>query len=141
MALLQLWPALAGGDLIGVASLLVLALDGRVLGISGLVGGLLARPDEDSGWRLSFLAGLLLGGALLAWVAPATVDIRAERSLPALAAAGFLVGFGTRMGNGCTSGHGVCGIGRLSTRSLVATCTFIATGVITVWVGRTLGGI
>jgi len=141
VALLQLWPALAGGVLIGVASLLVLVLDGRVLGLSGVVAGLLGRPDDQTGWRLSLVAGLAVGGVLLALVAPSTVDVRLEASTPMIILAGLCVGFGTRMGNGCTSGHGVCGIGRMSVRSLIATLTFIATGVITVVVSRGLGAL
>jgi uncharacterized protein len=139
MEFLRLWPALAGGALIGVASLLVLVLDGRVLGLSGVMGGLIGRPDQDTSWRLSLVAGLATGGLLLAWLAPATVDVRLEASTGTLVLAGLCVGFGTRMGNGCTSGHGVCGIGRMSVRSLIATLTFITTGVITVLVSRGLG--
>ena len=139
MEFLRLWPALAGGALIGVASLLVLVLDGRVLGLSGVMGGLIGRPDQDTSWRLSLVAGLATGGLLLAWLAPATDDVRLEASTGTLVLAGLCVGFGTRMGNGCTSGHGVCGIGRMSVRSLIATLTFITTGVITVLVSRGLG--
>ena len=132
------WSALAGGALIGVATSLMLALHGRVLGISGVVGGSLGRPDADSAWRGAFLAGLVVGGFLLVAFLPQQVTFELDRSLPVVALAGLLVGFGTRMGNGCTSGHGVCGLSRLSVRSLVATCTFMAAGFATVFLYRTL---
>jgi len=132
--------ALAGGALIGLAATALLLLDGRVLGISGVVGGSLGRPNADTGWRLALLAGLATGGVLLMVFFPATVDVQLDRPLGAVVLAGLLVGFGTRMGNGCTSGHGVCGISRMSPRSLVATCTFMAAGFVTVPLVRALMG-
>lgn len=129
-----------GGMLIGAASALLLAFNGRIAGISGIVGSLVSGvPRGDRGWRLAFLGGLLLGGLLLGLVLP-TAFGAPPVSWPMIVAAGLLVGFGTRMGSGCTSGHGVCGISRLSARSLVATATFISTGILTVLVVRHLLG-
>jgi uncharacterized protein len=123
-------PSLAGGVLIGLAAALMLLGAGRVAGVSGILDG--ALHDREP-WRLAFLGGLLGGGALFWWIAPAQLGA-SPSSLPWLAAAGVLVGIGTRLGGGCTSGHGVCGVSRLSTRSIVATATFLATAMITVWV-------
>jgi len=129
-----------GGMLIGAASALLLAFNGRIAGISGIVGSLVSGvPRGDRGWRLACLGGLLLGGLLLGLVLP-TAFGAPPVSWPMIVAAGLLVGFGTRMGSGCTSGHGVCGISRLSARSLVATATFISTGILTVLVVRHLLG-
>ncbi len=126
--------ALAGGALIGLAAGMLLLLSGRIAGVSGIIGGALARPRGDTAWRLCFAGGLLAGGLLLAWLYPSAFP-EAIPTHPALVvAAGLLVGFGTGIGNGCTSGHGVCGIGRLSPRSVVATVVFIAAGVLTVLV-------
>ncbi len=132
------WSALAGGALIGLSTSLMLGLEGRVLGISGVVGGCLGKPNADTGWRAAFIAGLLAGGLLLFAFLPDQVTFVLDRSLPVVAVAGLLVGFGTRMGNGCTSGHGVCGLSRFSVRSLVATCTFMGAGFATVFLYRTL---
>lgn len=128
------WVAgLTGGIVIGVAAFALLWLIGRIAGISGIVGGLLAgAPAGDRVWRLAFLAGLLLAGAL---AAPEPV-LTAGSSPALLVVAGLLVGFGTRLGNGCTSGHGVCGLARLSWRSLVATVVFMGAGILTVTVLR-----
>jgi uncharacterized membrane protein YedE/YeeE len=124
------WQSLAGGLLIGLASWLLLASLGRVAGVSGIDSGAFARAPFEAAWRRAFLAGLVLAGAAAAlyWHAPTTP----MRPLPLLAAAGLLVGFGTVLGSGCTSGHGVCGLGRRSVRSLVATLTFMGAGVATV---------
>jgi uncharacterized protein len=123
---------LFGGLLIGLGAAVLLVAHGRLAGISGVLGGLLARRGSDIAWRLWFLAGLVGGGVVLAWLDPQAFP--REAAPPALlVGAGLLVGFGTRLGNGCTSGHGVCGIGRLSPRSIVATVTFIAVGAITVY--------
>jgi uncharacterized membrane protein YedE/YeeE len=135
------FPALAGGILIGLASWLMLASLGRVTGISGIASTALFERQHagshDSAWRWFFLVGLVAGGALFAsWLAtPAALP----RQPWLLAVAGLLVGFGTVLGSGCTSGHGVCGLGRRSVRSLVATCTFMATGFATVFVTAKLG--
>lgn len=123
--------ALQGGALIGLSASLMLAFNGRVTGISGIVGGLLTPKAGDIAWRALFVIGLVLGGAVALAASPAAFS--PGRSAPALVVvAGLLVGFGTRVGNGCTSGHGVCGISRLSPRSLAATVTFIASGALTV---------
>lgn len=127
-----------GGALIGLAAVLLLLANGRIAGVSGIVSGLLARVRGDAGWRVAFIAGLWLG-ALIYWSARgAPFEIELEASLPAMVVAGLLVGYGTRMGGGCTSGHGVCGIARLSLRSVVATCVFMAVAIATVFVVRHL---
>ena len=126
--------SLLGGAMIGLAASVLLLGAGRVAGISGIVGGLLVPRAGDTAWRALFVVGLLVGGLGLRLVDPALVRSDLDRSAAALVAAGMLVGFGTRLGNGCTSGHGVCGISRGSARSLVATVTFMATGVATAWV-------
>jgi len=124
---------LAGGLLIGLSAVLLFGLLGRIAGISGILGGLMAAgASADRAWRLCFLAGLLAAGAL---VAPEPV-LTDGTTTPLLIVAGLLVGFGTRMSSGCTSGHGVCGLGRLSPRSLVAVLTFMAAGFITVFLLR-----
>jgi uncharacterized protein len=129
------WTSLAGGVLIGLASALFILVNGRILGISGILGGLLRPAPNDSAWRVSFLLGMLAAAlAYAAFAAPAAPRI--DAGWGTLVAAGLLVGFGTRYGSGCTSGHGVCGISRLSPRSLVATLAFIAAGVATVFVVR-----
>jgi uncharacterized membrane protein YedE/YeeE len=122
--------ALLGGALIGSGSALLLLTHGRIAGISGIAGGLVQRATSDRAWRIAFLAGLTAAGAVAAVVMPAAIGAPV-RPLAAIAVAGLLVGFGTRLGNGCTSGHGVCGLSRLSVRSLVAVATFMATGAIT----------
>ena len=133
------WTALTGGILLGIASAAFILLNGRVLGISGIVGGLLAPRRADIGWRLSFLLGLLLAPTALTLLAPGLIRApRIDAGTLTLIAAGLLVGFGTRYGSGCTSGHGVCGLSRLSPRSLVATLTFMAAGFATVFVIRHL---
>jgi uncharacterized membrane protein YedE/YeeE len=123
-----------GGALIGVAASVLLLGAGRIAGISGIVGGLLAPRAGDAAWRAVFVTGLLLGGLGLRMIDPELVRNELPRSVGALVVAGLLVGFGTRLGNGCTSGHGVCGISRGSARSLVATLTFMATGIATAWI-------
>jgi len=128
--------ALAGGVLIGLAATLLLWLNGRVAGVSGLVNGVLFPQRGDVAWRVAFLGGLVVAaGAYMALVPGASLP-RTDFSRAGLVAAGVLVGFGTRMGNGCTSGHGVCGIGRLSMRSIVAVLVFMATAIVTTYVVR-----
>ena len=118
-----------GGVLIGLSAVLFLLWHGRIAGISGILGGSLATTKAgDVGWRIAFLGGLIIGGIALSFLHPTGFAVTVERSPAALIVAGLLVGFGTQLGSGCTSGHGVCGIGRLSTRSIVATCTFMAAG-------------
>jgi uncharacterized membrane protein YedE/YeeE len=128
--------ALAGGLLIGLAASLLLWSIGRIAGISGILFGI-AGARGDRAWRIAFLAGMMITGAVVLLYVPAPVRSQTG-SVPLLLAAGFLVGFGTRMGNGCTSGHGVCGLGRLSWRSLAAVVTFMAAGMATVYVMRHL---
>jgi uncharacterized membrane protein YedE/YeeE len=132
------WRALAGGALIGIAASVLWLGAGRVAGVSGIVEGLFSRRGDDRVWRLLFLVGLGAGGLILAVLSPSVFG-GSTRSLPLLAGAGLLVGFGSRLGGGCTSGHGICGLSRLSRRSLAATVTFIATGMLTVLVSRALG--
>lgn len=134
-------PALIGGALIGLSASLLLLTHGRVAGISGLYGGILRRGSPDGALRVAFIVGLLLSGLLARVVFPAAFETSWSATLPIALVAGLLVGFGTQLGNGCTSGHGVCGISRLSVRSLVATGTFMLTGAATVFVVRhVLGG-
>lgn len=130
-----------GGLMIGASAALLLLSHGRIAGISGIAGGLMSRLGAgDRAWRWAFLAGLVsIGAAMAAWV-PSAFAMNLVRSPGALIGAGLLVGFGTRLGSGCTSGHGVCGISRLSPRSVVATLTFIATGAATVFVVQTWFG-
>jgi len=132
-------PALVGGALIGTAASLLLLTHGRVAGISGIVSAVISPTSPDRGYRLAFLVGLLLAGAGAALLVPAVLPAL-EPSIAVPIVAGLLVGFGTRLGNGCTSGHGVCGISRGSVRGLIATVTFIATGALTVLLVRVLGG-
>ena len=132
--------ALIGGAMIGLAASLLLLLRGRVAGISGVVGQLVGQGTTDRGWRLSFLVGLFLGGTVIVSLSPSMIDAPNGRSLTQLIAAGLLVGYGTRLGNGCTSGHGVCGLSRRSGRSLAATAVFMLTGFVTATlIGLTLG--
>ncbi len=133
-------PALIGGAIIGLAASLLLLTHGKVAGISGLYGSLLRQGTSDRAFRLWFIAGLAAMGALVRLTRPAAFDSAWSASLPVTLLAGLLVGFGTQLGNGCTSGHGVCGLSRLSVRSLVATLTFMATGFATVFVVRHLLG-
>lgn len=133
------YSALAGGALIGLAAAMLALLNGRIAGIAGIVGGVLNPKPGEVGWRAAFIVGLLLAPA--AWLLlTALPEVRIDASYPMLIAAGLLVGISTRYGAGCTSGHGVCGISRLSPRSIVATIAFMATGFITVFVLRHLIG-
>lgn len=133
--------SLIGGLLIGFSASAVLFLNGRIAGVSGIVGGLLTPVKNDVGWRAAFVIGLITGGVLLRFFSPQLFHIAIERSTMAFALAGFLAGFGARLGSGCTSGHGVCGVGRLSPRSLVATGVFMSIGALTVYlVSHLFGG-
>jgi uncharacterized membrane protein YedE/YeeE len=128
--------------LIGLSASLLLLFDGKIAGISGIVAGMLSPKKNDTCWRIVFVGGLLTGGLLLQLFAPQSFAIDITRSSGALVLAGLLVGFGTRLGNGCTSGHGVCGLSRGSKRSLIATAAFMATGAATVYViNHLLGGV
>lgn len=131
--------ALAGGVLIGLAATALILFNGRIAGIAGIVGGLLRPTRGDTTWRLAFIAGLVLSPLLWSLFARLP-DIRIDAGMPLLIVAGLLVGVSTRYGAGCTSGHGVCGLSRLSPRSLVATACFMATGFATVFVVRHVVG-
>ena len=124
-----------GGMIIGLSAALMLAYNGRIAGISGILGGFL-EGSEGRSWRGMFLLGMLIGGLGLRLLAPQTLPGAAVDSLPLLIVAGLLVGFGTRLGGGCTSGHGICGISRLSTRSLAATAFFMGAAIATTYVLR-----
>lgn len=128
--------ALVGGGLIGLAAAALLLINGRIAGISGIVGDLLHRCAADSGWRVAFLLGLVAGPLVYQLVAGRMLTVTIDAEFPILVVGGFLVGFGTNLGSGCTSGHGVCGIARFSPRSIVATAVFMLAGVITVYVVR-----
>ena len=129
------WPALAGGALIGLAAALFLLLNGRIAGISGVLGGLFKPASGDIAWRMAFVLGMV-GAPLVYGLFAVLPTPQIEASNAALVAAGLLVGVGTRYGSGCTSGHGVCGLSRLSPRSLVATACFMGAGFATVFVTR-----
>ncbi len=131
------WASLAGGILIGIAAAMLVLLNGRVAGISGIVGGMLAPRRDDIAWRVAFLAGLLLSPLMMMSLGNQPAP-RIDAGLGTLAVAGLLVGVGTSYGSGCTSGHGVCGLARLSPRSLVATLAFMGAGIVTVFVARHL---
>jgi uncharacterized membrane protein YedE/YeeE len=127
---------LIGGLLIGLAAALLLLLNGGISGISGIVGGLLATKNPEVGWRVVFVAGLLLGASIYMLATGGAIPVRVQASVPVLVAAGLLVGFGTRLGSGCTSGHGLCGIARLSKRSIVASAVFFGVAMLTVFLTR-----
>ena len=129
------WAALAGGVLIGLAAVLLALFNGRVAGISGIVGALLPPRAQGGAWRVAFVVGMLAAPLLYSLFATVPAA-ESPVNWPVLVVAGLLVGFGTRLGSGCTSGHGVCGLSRLSARSLVATLCFMATGFATVLVVR-----
>lgn len=132
---------LAGGVLIGLSAVLLMAAIGRIAGASGIVGGLLTmRPDGEFAWRAIFVVGVLLGAGSVAMIPGLRPALAYEASTPVLIAGGLLVGFGTALGSGCTSGHGICGLPRLSLRSLVATLLFMASAIATVAVVRHLIG-
>ena len=133
------WSSLAGGLLIGLAAALFLLLNGRIAGISGILGGLLRPAAGDMAWRVAFILGLV-GAPLLFQLFSPLPAVQVDADTATLVAAGLLVGVGTRYGSGCTSGHGVCGLSRLSPRSLVATVAFMAAGFVTVFLVRHLIG-
>lgn len=133
--------ALIGGGIIGIAASIMLVFSGRVTGISGIYNGIFNFTKGDLGWRIAFILGLVLGGSLLVLLKPELFVNTSGRPLWLVAVAGLIVGFGTIMGSGCTSGHGVCGISRISPRSLVATAAFMAAGFVTATLIRQLFGI
>ena len=129
---------LIGGMLIGLAAVLMYWFNGRIMGVSGIVSRLLSKPDQDYRWRLAFVIGLVSGGFIYQFKYPVTIVM--DASGLSLIIAGLLVGAGTVIGNGCTSGHGICGLARLSKRSIVATIVFMAAGILTVWIRKSWGG-
>ena len=133
------WSSLAGGLLIGVATTMFLLFNGRIAGISGILGGLLRPMARDIGWRIAFVSGLLVAPLVFGLAAPLP-SVHIDADMATLIIAGLLVGVGTRYGSGCTSGHGVCGLSRLSPRSMVATASFMLAGVVTVFIVRHLMG-
>jgi uncharacterized membrane protein YedE/YeeE len=137
LSLQQCIAALAGGAIIGIAASVLILLNGKIAGISGILGGILNAGTSDTAWRFAFLIGLVAAPLAYGWVAPLPV-VTVSAETVTLTVAGLLVGFGTRLGSGCTSGHGVCGIARLSRRSIIATLVFIASGMLTVYVMRHL---
>ena len=133
--------AAIGGFLIGLSAVLLMLSTGRIAGISGIFSGLLNLRSEDKGWRIAFIAGLILAPVIAGWIGYGMAQPKLPANWAVIVAAGLLVGFGTRLGGGCTSGHGICGIARLSPRSIAATIVFMVTAVITVAVTRhVLGG-
>jgi uncharacterized membrane protein YedE/YeeE len=132
--------ALLGGGLIGLAATALFLCTGRIAGVSGIVGGLVPPRTGETAWRALFVAGLVAGGLIVGALAPEPFSGLASTPHSRLIAAGFLVGFGASLGSGCTSGHGVCGVGRLSPRSIVATLTFMIAGALTLYVIRHLMG-
>ena len=133
------WTALSGGVLIGIAAALFILLNGRIAGITGVIGGLFNPTTHDVAWRIFFTLGLIVAPCI--WLLFARLpEIRIESSFGLLCAAGLIVGYGARLGSGCTSGHGVCGLSRLSPRSIIATLTFMSAGFLTVFILRHLIG-
>jgi uncharacterized membrane protein YedE/YeeE len=133
--------AAIGGALIGLASVLMMLLTGRIAGVSGIFSGLLNLRGEDKGWRIAFIAGLILAPVIAGWIGYGMATPTLPGNWTVIVVAGLLVGFGSRLGGGCTSGHGICGIGRLSPRSITATIVFMVTAISTVAITRhVLGG-
>lgn len=135
------YSAFSGGLLIGLSSLLLLLFNGRIAGISGMMSGMIKAPRSEIFWRSAFLLGIVIGSFLFHRINPGFFQPRTDFPVVYLVLGGFLVGLGTRMGNGCTSGHAVCGIARLSLRSIVATAVFMSAGFVTVFIIRHLSGI
>jgi uncharacterized membrane protein YedE/YeeE len=132
--------ALLGGVLIGLAASLMMLFNGRVTGISGILAGIIQPKKSDVSWRVSFIAGLLLGGVVLTFLRPEAFFQHSSAQWGDYIFAGLMVGFGTLLGSGCTSGHGVCGISRMSVRSIIATVIFIAFGMLSLLVFKFLRG-
>lgn len=133
--------SLAGGALIGISASILMYLNGRIAGISGIVAGVFSASSiTEKAWRLAFVIGLIIGGAIYMHFFPITIAPREFMSTELLIVGGLVIGFGTAMGSGCTSGHGICGISRFSLRSLVATATFLLSGIVTVYVFKQIVG-
>ena len=132
--------AAIGGGLIGFSAVLLMLLTGRIAGISGIFGGLLDPGNNDKGWRIAFIAGLILAPVISGWIGYAMPAPKMPASWTVIIAAGLLVGFGTRMGGGCTSGHGICGVARFSDRSIAATVIFMLAAIATVAIARHVVG-
>ncbi len=130
--------AAIGGGLIGLSAVLLMLLTGRIAGISGILGGLLDFRSEDRDWRIAFIAGLIVAPLIAGWMGLPPPELPASWTV--IIAAGLLVGFGTRLGGGCTSGHGICGVARLSVRSIAATVVFMLAAIVTVAVTRHVFG-
>ncbi|ENL4769270.1 YeeE/YedE family protein [Vibrio parahaemolyticus] len=128
------WESLFGGILLGTSATILLLVNGKIAGISGIMNGIMSPKKGDYSWRLLFAVGMIAGGLISVLMLGVAVPSTANLSLGMVIAAGLLVGIGTRLGNGCTSGHGICGMGRLSKRSIVATCVFMAVAGLTVFV-------
>ncbi len=128
------WMSLLGGILVGISALLLMLFTGKTAGISGIINGAIARQQNDRAWRVVFLLAMVAGGALANQLLGGYIPVHYDASLPVIIIAALLVGAGTQIGNGCTSGHGICGIGRLSVRSIVATAVFMITAIMTVFV-------
>ncbi|EGR2260041.1 YeeE/YedE family protein [Vibrio parahaemolyticus] len=128
------WESLFGGILLGISATILLLVNGKIAGISGIMNGIMSPKKGDYSWRLLFAVGMIAGGLIGVLMLGVAVPSTANLSLGMVIAAGLLVGIGTRLGNGCTSGHGICGMGRLSKRSIVATCVFMAIAGLTVFV-------
>ncbi|EGQ8136875.1 YeeE/YedE family protein [Vibrio parahaemolyticus] len=128
------WESLFGGILLGISATILLLVNGKIAGISGIMNGIMSPKKGDYSWRLLFAVGMIAGGLIGVLMLGVAVPSTANLSLGMVIAAGLLVGIGTRLGNGCTSGHGICGMGRLSKRSIVATCVFMAVAGLTVFV-------
>ncbi|ANQ24186.1 hypothetical protein BA893_21480 [Vibrio natriegens] len=135
------WESLFGGILLGVSATVLLLVNGKVAGISGIMNGIMSPKKGDYSWRLLFAVGMIVGGFVSVLLLGVAVPSTANLSMGLVLAAGLFVGIGTRLGNGCTSGHGICGIGRLSKRSIVATCVFMAVAGLTVFVRLHLGSV
>jgi len=132
--------AAIGGGLIGLSAVLLMLLTGRIAGISGILGGLLDFRSEDKDWRIAFIAGLIVAPLIAGWMGYGMPPPELPASWAVIIAAGLLVGFGTRLGGGCTSGHGICGVARLSVRSIAATVVFMLAAIVTVAVTRHVFG-
>jgi len=135
------YTSLAGGILLGISASILMYLNGRIAGISGMIGGILNNPSvTEKMWRLAFIVGLVAGAFVYNHFFPISIQTREGVTTPLLVVGGLLVGFGTSMGSGCTSGHGICGVSRFSLRSLTATAVFLVSGIVTVYVVKHMIG-